>query len=131
MKNDNFWNNFKKENLEDVKMVITVGNQLLSNSLGQKIKKIYDQNKTPRPLTIHLARTPRLFIYKWHEYLDYCVSTINHGALNFENYQFPGVFIGKQVVYDAFKYLCSQSDKLKDRIGNNTLILHNQINYLE
>ncbi len=131
------WNNFKlmrsakglfdflekEETIKDTSLMVTVGNQLLSARILERVNRYCNRYNLLKPLAIHVDVTRRLFKYRNHEYLDYHIFTMPAVCMNTDYYDFPGKFIGKQVLFDAWKFLYNQDSKYKDMVQGNVIYL--------
>lgn len=109
-------------------IMVTVGNPLLSTRLYSKINNIYDEQGKLKPFAIHIDKTSRKFNYKHHEFLDYFFYELPMKPLNSVGFQFPGRFIGKQVVFDVFSFLYKQTDKFEKLAQENAIFMHPELN---
>lgn len=61
--------------------------------------------------------------------MDHCVHTNPREAVNWQYYQFPGVFRGDQGLYNAYKYLYSTSPNHKNLAANNKIYISEKVPY--
>ena len=125
---DGFFSQFEGEKGREVDMMFTMNNTLLSNRIYQKVNSIYEKEGQLKPFAIHMDRTSRKFKYSHHEFLDYFVYTTNLEPINPTGFRFPGKFIGKQVVFDAFKFLLKNSTKFSELASDSVLYLSPKLN---
>ena len=59
-------------------MVISLGNPFLSYYINNYILKKSKEFSIPKPLSIHIDKTSRLYTVDHNDYLDYHLSYINH-----------------------------------------------------
>lgn len=127
----NFLERFKSSKKgQDTDLLITVGNQLLSTRILEKISKVYNLEKKTIPFRIHYDRTKRLFNYDFHNHLDFFINTMPSVAFDLQEYDFPGVFIGKQVVFNAWKFLLGNSEKYRECVKGRMIYLQKEVNHL-
>ena len=128
---ENFYEKFKNSKKgQDFDFLITVGNQLLSTRILERVSKIYNNEKKNLPLRIHFDRTKRLFNFDFHNHLDLFINTMPSVAFDLQEYDFPGVFIGKQVVYNAWKFLLTNSEKYNELVKGKMIYLQKEVNHL-
>lgn len=109
MEKEGFYEYLDSLENDELLMVVSIGNQLLGSSINNYLSKKFNEKETPRPLSVHFGRSARLFIYDLHENFDYHISMLNHKPFNWDDYEFPGAFIGKKCVFDAYHFILSNS----------------------
>lgn len=104
-----FWENFEGNQLNDVDMMVTIDNQLLSFRMFEKLSKISHANSMLPPLRVHFDKTLRSYKWDYLRSIDYLFYTLPLPSNDPQLFKYPSQFIGKQVIYDALRYIYSNS----------------------
>lgn len=127
LKNNGFYEQFEN-NKDQTDVMVTIGNPLVSARLYSSINRIYEEENRLMPFRIHIDKTSRKFTHKYSEFLDLFFYTIPLAPMNPTSFRFPGRFIGKQVVFDAFSFLYKHTDKFDKLAQENAIYLHPELN---
>lgn len=95
-------------------MIVCIGNELLTDNFLRKVRKNCASEGVASPITVLIEGSKKLYNQQKQAYLDFFLNTLPMKNESIYNFDFPGKFIGKQSVFDTYKFILGEeSDTLK------------------
>ena len=116
-----FWKNFDRQKQSDVDVVITLDNQLFAFRLLEHLDTLYETHNSFKPLRIHFDKTIRNYNWDYLRSIDFLFYSLPLASKDPQRYEFPSQFIGKQVVYDALRFLYSTSNSFSKLLQSDCI----------